>query len=78
MINPMVVGFCYIVGLWYSDWWVWDLRIFAQFQGSEMSPGLFQDSMNEYARLSKLAVENSAVVMTSGSQSRRTQTESYG
>ena len=23
--------------------WVWDLRTFAQFSGSEMSPWLFQD-----------------------------------
>ena len=26
--------------------WVWDLRPLAQFQGSEMSPGLFQDFMD--------------------------------
>ena len=41
-----------------------------QFQGSEMSSGLFQDFMDGYVRLSTLAVERSVVVMTSGSQSR--------
>ena len=44
----MVVGFCFIGGLFYSEWWVWDLRILAQFQGSEMSPRLFQEFMDGY------------------------------
>ena len=43
-----------------------------------MSPGLFQDSMNEFISLSPLAVEHSVVVMTAGSRSRRYQIESYG
>ena len=54
------------------------LRAFAQFQGNEMSPGLFQDFMDGYIRFSSLAVEDSVVVMTAGSQSRRFQIESYG
>ena len=29
----------------YCCWWMWDLRTFAQFQGSKMSLGLFQDFM---------------------------------
>ena len=57
---------------------VWDLRTLAQFQGSGMSPGLFQDFRDEYIRLSTLAVEYSIVIMTAGSQSRRSQIESYG
>ena len=34
-----------------------------------MSPGLFQDFMDGYIRLSLVAVVNSVVVMTVGSQS---------
>ena len=45
----MVVGFCFIGG-WYSEWYVWGLRTLAKFQGSEMSPGLFQDFMDEYIK----------------------------
>ena len=60
-----------------------DLRTPAQFQGSEMSPGLFQDFIGGYIRLSTLAVEHSVgehsiMNMTAGSQSRRFQIESYG
>ena len=32
-------------GRCYSGWWLWVLITLAQFQGSEMSPGLFQDFM---------------------------------
>ena len=49
--------------------WVWNLRTLAQFQGSDMSPGLFQDYgwVHKTLRLSPLAVEHSLVVMTAGS-----------
>ena len=50
----------------------------SQFQGTEISPGLFQNFIEGYIRLSTLAVEHSVVVMTAGSQSRRSQIESYG
>ena len=30
--------------------WVWNLRTLAQFQESEMSPGLLQDFMNGYIK----------------------------
>ena len=51
MIKSIVVGFCSI-GVWcYSGWWVWDLRTLAQFEGSKMSPGLFQDFMDGYIKL---------------------------
>ena len=40
-----------------------------------MSPGLFQDFMDGYLRLSTMAVKYSVVVMTLGSQSRPSQTE---
>ena len=43
MIKPMKMGFCSIWGWCYSGWWLWDLRTLAQFQGSETSPGSFQD-----------------------------------
>ena len=46
----MVVGFSSIGGWCYSEWCVWDLRTFAQFQGSEMSLGLFQDFMDGYVK----------------------------
>ena len=55
-----------------------ELRAFPQFQGSEMSPGLFQDFIDGYIRRSTLAVEHSVVVMTAGFQSRRFQIESSG
>ena len=48
----MVVGFCFIGGWCYSEWWVWDLITLAQFPGSEMSPGLFQDFMDVYVVMS--------------------------
>ena len=59
----MVVGFCSIgvdatLGL----------RTLAPFQGSEMSPGLFQDLMDGYIGLSTLVVEHNVMVMTAGSQ----------
>ena len=50
---------------------MWDLRTLAQFQGNEMSPGLFQDFLDGYIRLSTLAVEPSVVVMTAGFHSRK-------
>ena len=53
-------------------------RTLPQFQGSEMSPGLFEDFMDGYIRLSALAVEHTVVIMAAGSQSRRSQIESYG
>ena len=30
---------------------MWDLRTLAQFQGSELSPGLFQDFMDGYTEV---------------------------
>ena len=54
------------------------LRTFAEFQGSEMSPGILQDFTNGYIKLSTLTVEHSVVVITSGSQLRRSQIEFYG
>ena len=73
MIKPVVVGFCSIrvdatLGL----------KTLAQFQGSEMSLGLFQGFMDTYIRLSALAVEHSVVVMTGGLQSKPSQIESNG
>ena len=44
------------------------LRTFAEFQGSEMSPGILQDFTNGYIKLSTLTVEHSVVVITWGSQ----------
>ena len=70
MIRLMVVSFCSIgvdAALGF--------KTLAQFQGSEMSPGLFQDFMDGYIRLSALAVEHTFVLMTAGSQSRRFQIE---
>ena len=46
MTKPMVIAFCPIGGLCYSECWVWDMRILGQFQGSEMSPGLFKNFMD--------------------------------
>ena len=71
MIKPVVVGFCSIrvdatLGL----------KTLAQFQGNEMSLGLFQNFMDTYIRLCTLAVEHSVVVMTGGSQSKSPQVES--
>ena len=43
-----------------------DFRTFAEFQGSEMSPGILQDFTNGYMKLSTLTVEHSVMVMTSG------------
>ena len=47
---------------------MWDLIILAQFLGSDMSPGLFQDFMDVYIhknlRLFPLVVEHSVVVMS--------------
>ena len=73
MIKPIVVGFC-SVGVHATL----GLRTFSQFQGSEMSPGLFQDFIDGYIERSTLAVEHSVVVMTAGLQSRRSQIESSG
>ena len=42
----MMVVFCSIVGWSCSGWWMWDLRTFAQFKGSEVPPGLFQEFMD--------------------------------
>ena len=33
-----------------SVWWVWDLGTLAQFQGSEMSPELFQYIIGGYVK----------------------------
>ena len=65
MIKPMVVRFCSIV-----------LLTLLQSQGSEMSPGFFQDFMDGYMRLSPLALEHSVVVMTASSQLRQSQIKS--
>ena len=46
---------------------MWDLRTLAQFQVSEMSPGLFQDFMGIQ---NPLVVEHSVVVKTVGFKSR--------
>ena len=46
----MVVGFGSIGGWCYSGWLVWDFRIIAQFQGSEMFPGLFQGFIYKYIK----------------------------
>ena len=67
----MVVGFCSI------ESWVWNLRLLAQFLGGEMSPGLFQDFMEGYIRLSPFTIKHSVLVMTGGFQSRQSQIESY-
>ena len=46
----MVVGFSAFGGWYYSEWCAWDLRTLAQFQGSVMSSGLFQDFMDGYVK----------------------------
>ena len=48
MIKPMMVGFCSVMGLMLL--WVMgvEFRKLAQFQDSEMSPGLFQNFMDGY------------------------------
>ena len=46
----MVVGFYFTGGWCYSELWVGDLIILAQFSESEMSPGLFWDFMDGYIR----------------------------
>ena len=47
---------------------MWDLIIFGQFSGSDMSPGLFQDFMDVYIhktlRLFPLVIQHSVVVMS--------------
>ena len=53
---------------------MWDLRTLAQFQVSEMSPGLFQDFMGIQ---NPLVVEHSVVVKTVSFKSRRSQIGSY-
>ena len=58
--------------------WVMRLRRLAQCQRIEMSPGLLQDFMDGYIRLSPLAIEHGVVVMTEGFQSIRSQIESRG
>ena len=50
MVKLTVVGFCSIGGWCYSGFWVWGLRTLAQFQGSEMFPGLFQDLKDWYIK----------------------------
>ena len=76
----MVVDFCFIGGWCYSKWWWSDLVTFALFQGIGMSPRLFQDygSVYKILRPSPLVVEHSLMVMTTSSQSRGSQIESYG
>ena len=46
----MEIGFCFIGGWCYSEWWVCDLKILAHLPGSETSPGLCQDFMDGYIR----------------------------
>ena len=46
----MVVGFSSPGDWGCCGWCVWDLRTLAQFQGSEMFPGLFQDFMDGYIK----------------------------
>ena len=48
MIKPMMVGFCSVMGLMLL--WVMGVEFgkLAQFQDSEMSPGLFQNFMDGY------------------------------
>ena len=57
---------------------MWYLRILGQFE--EISPGLFQNFMDGYRKPYGCPHKgsNSVVVMSAGSQSRRSQTESYG
>ena len=43
---------------------MWDSITLAQFPGSQISPGLFQDFMDGYIKLSPLVVEHSVVVMS--------------
>ena len=38
---------------------MWDLITLVQFQGSEMTPGLFQDFMDGYIRLKTLPISGS-------------------
>ena len=80
-VECLMVGFCFFGGWCYSERWGWDLITLAQFQESEMSPGLFQDFIgwaHKTLRLFPLVVEHSVVVMTAGFQSRRSQSETYG
>ena len=48
MIKQMVVDFYWKLML---GCWVWILRAFAQFKGSERSPGLLQDFEDGYIKL---------------------------
>ena len=75
----MLVGFCSIGGWCYSGWSVWDLRTFAQFRDAKCLQGYSKTLWIEYKtlRLFPLAVEHSVVVVTVGSQSKLSQTESY-
>ena len=63
----MVVGFCFIGSWCYSERWVLDLMTLAWLQGSETSPGLFQDFngwVYKTLRLSPSVVEYNVVVMS--------------
>ena len=50
MIKPMGAGFSSTGGYCYCEGQVWDLRTLEQFQGIEMSPGLFQEFMDVYLK----------------------------
>ena len=49
-IKSKVVRFCFIGSWCYSEWWGWNLRIFAQFQVSEIFPELFQDFIDGHVK----------------------------
>ena len=78
-IKSMMVGFCFIGGWCYSEWWVWDLITLAvsgKWNVSRVIPRLY-GWVYKTLRLSLLVVKHSVVVMTAGSQSRQSQIESY-
>ena len=60
LIKSVVVGFCFTGGWWYSELWEWDLM--TQFQGCEMSRGLYQDHIDGYVK--PCYVTHSVVVMS--------------
>ena len=58
---------------------MWDLRTFAQFQGSKMSSGLFLDFMDGYVKYYDFSQKQlSVVVVTIGNQSGGPQFSSHG
>ena len=58
MIKPMVVDLWVDAHIYHffekSYKWVWSVRTLSQFQGSEMSLGLFQDFMDGYIKFLRL------------------------